>query len=726
MLASLLACQKNKGIVLIDAGHSEYKILVEQDADSLIQTAALALQQELEAITTAPIEITHDTSMHPLIKVGRYYRPNFNLLDQDAVAYWIEDSDIIISGGSPSAIVHSVYDFLEREVQFLFLAPDVTIRPDRASKLKLTKDMAYSYVPPVSIRTVHADLFYLHPEFAAKRKVTTEAFPGYAEEARVHTFHRFLPPSEYYASHPEYYALRNGKRVATEPCLTHPDVLEIIKDKVQTIISDNQQARVISVSQNDNTQYCQCPSCEAIHSREGSPAGSMIAFVNKVAEAYPHIQISTLAYQYTRKAPSTIRPASNVLITLCSIECDRSAPIAEKCHEFEQDLKEWSKLTSNIRIWDYTTQFTNFLAPFPNLRTIRPNIDLFVSNNAQWIFEQHSRNPSDLYELRAYLMSQLLWDPKQDEQALISRFTQGYYQQAAPYIDDYITRMHDAMARDSSFFLFLYGDPAQGFDSWLSADNMTIYEDLLDQAEESVKGQPHLVSRVRAARLGLDYAILEYGRKGMQSQPIGRIDLLQRLKRFNNTCSEHGITAMNEIRLTVEEYIASYLSAIQRSQQTNIARDKKVSLLTQPKKYADENPQSLTDGALGGLNFYSNWLGFEGNDAEAVIDLGAIQEVSYCGTAFLQVTNHLVFFPKKVAFLGSLDGETYEILGSVQNRLPIQGESKINDIQAFEIQFAPKKVRFIKMIGKSLLAAPEWHNGSGLPAWIFVDEIIVS
>jgi len=117
-------------------------------------------------------------------------------------------------------------------------------------------------------------------------------------------------------------------------------------------------------------------------------------------------------------------------------------------------------LTSNIRIWDYTTQFTNFLAPFPNWQTLQPNIDLFVKNNARWIFEQHSNQPSELFALRAYLTAQLLWDPKQDFNALLADFASGYYGAAGPYILTYINRISKAMAEAQPFFLFLYGDPS--------------------------------------------------------------------------------------------------------------------------------------------------------------------------------------------------------------------------------------------------------------------------
>ena len=40
--------------------------------------------------------------------------------------------------------------------------------------------------------------------------------------------------------------------------------------------------------------------------------------------------MDTLAYRYTRQAPKTIKPADNVIIRLCSIECCFSHPLAER------------------------------------------------------------------------------------------------------------------------------------------------------------------------------------------------------------------------------------------------------------------------------------------------------------------------------------------------------------------------------------------------------------
>jgi hypothetical protein len=183
---------------------------------------------------------------------------------------------------------------------------------------------------------------------------------------------------------------------------------------------------------------------------------------------------------------------------------------------------------------------------------------------------------------------------------------------------------------------------------------------------------------------------------------------------------------MNEMGYTVEEYLALFENTLQRASMTNVARNKKVTLNTKPKKYAAENPQALTDGALGGSNFYANWLGFEGNNLEAVIDLGSEMEIDTISTAFLQVTNHIVFFPVNVTYFVSNDSNSYQKIEMVANPRPLTAESKRNDIAYFTSAFKPVKTRYIKVVAKNMSTAPAWHNAAGAPAWIFADEVIVN
>ncbi len=723
ILLSIISCTGPHIEVTWD-GTSSYEIVIPQYADSTVQQAATELRRYLLQISGADLQITTPDIRNPELH-GLFVEDGYpdEALSVHTIGYRVEGKDLYIYGGNPKSTLYAVYRFLEHELGCLWLSPDAEKVPE-TDHIVLDAASSYRYTPQIETRTVHSRLFYEHHAFADKLGVTYEAFPGYVPGAGVHTFHRFMPENAFYKDHPEYYALRNGKRLTTQLCLTNDEVLRIVIDSVSSYFERFPDAAVISVSQDDNTLHCQCDQCAAIDKEEGSPSGSMIRFVNSVAQHFPDKTISTLAYQYTRK-PSLTKPASNVLVTLCSIECDRSKSIEEGCTDFARDLKGWKELSGNIRIWDYTTQFTNFLAPFPNMHTLKNNIELFRNSHAKWVFEQHSHHPSELFELRSYLTAQLLWNPDRDTEAIMQEFCTAYYQEAAPFILDYIHIIHEEIQEVPDFFLFLYGDPSQGFESFLRPELLTKYDKLYASAEEAVSQKPEVLDRVKRARLSIHYTILEASRKGISKEYSLSPEVKSRLTIFESICDSAGITLMNEMRFSVGEYIQLYEKALKRAALPNLAAGKPVQLLTQPKNYANEDPQVLTDGALGGNSFYSNWLGFEGNDMEAVIDLEQVEKISHLETAFLKVTNHIVFFPEEVTISYSVDNVTFQKIAGKKTAHPLQKGDKINDIEYLSFQFHPVEARYIKLHARSMKEAPPWHHASGLPVWTFCDEVIV-
>ncbi|MFD1614126.1 DUF4838 domain-containing protein [Gelatiniphilus marinus] len=719
----LFSCE-DKNITLVNNGASNYEIVFLGEATQSAYQSAETLQEYIQKISDVSIDIVDESSQNTnkhKIYVGHNSDEN---LSKHQIQILSDQENIFISGGSDEAVSDAVYEFLERFLGCKWYAPNVEDVPKK-STISLNKNLNYTYTPQITTRTVHSRLFYENEKFAAQHKVTTKAFPYYMPSARVHTFNKFVPEEKFYKSNPEYFALRGNKRLPTQLCLTNAKVLDMVKDSVQSLFKQNPEASVISVSGNDNTQFCECGNCKKIDDEEGSHAGTMIRFVNEVAKAFPEKTISTLAYQYTRK-PCKTKPLKNVLITLCSIECDRSAPITQKCTDFADDLKGWSKLTDNIRIWDYTTQFTNFLAPFPNFNTLQPNIQFFRDHNTKWVFEQHSSNPSELFELRSYVMAKLLWNPDANVDDIITEFTNGYYHEAGPFVKSYVDLIHKELKNYPDFFLFLYGDPSQAFDAYLNPDLLKQYVTFFNDAEKAVANRPDILKRVKVARLSIDYAVLEACRKSVSEDFTITETTKALVGNFMSVCNEANINLMNEMGYTVTDYGNAYLKSIEVALQPNIASGKKVTLLTKPKKYANEDPQALTDGALGGSNFYSNWLGFEGNHLEAIIDLDEKKEVKSISTAFLQVTNHIVFFPKEVTYYGSVDGKNYSKLGTVLNQFPLNKKSKINDIQYFDLKIKPSQWRYLKIKAESLKHAPYWHHGAGLPSWIFADEVIVN
>jgi hypothetical protein len=131
----------------------------------------------------------------------------------------------------------------------------------------------------------------------------------------------------------------------------------------------------------------------------------------------------------------------------------------------------------------------------------------------------------------------------------------------------------------------------------------------------------------------------------------------------------------------------------------------------------------LTDGYKGWDDYHTHWLGFEGEDMEATIDLGSLKTVSVINTDFLQDINSWVFMPLSVTFAISEDGQRFRSIGQVDNTTPPDKWGAI--IAPFNVKFEPSKARYIRVKAVNMKTCPAWHKGSGGLAWIFIDEISV-
>lgn len=264
------SCNNKNELQLVSNGVSNYEIVIKSDASTDIKNASEVLQKYLQIISTAKIPIV--TEEHQSINKKKIVVQVQNI-NKNQLKISTENSNIFIVGGSDLAVQNAVYEFLESYLKCKWYSPTVEDIPT-SKNIVLSNTINYSYTPNITTRTVHSKLFYENPEFAAKHKVTTNAFPYYVPSARVHTFNKFIPEEVFYKTNPEYYALRGTKRLPTQLCLTNNEVYKIVKDSVASLFRQYPDANVISVSQNDNQQYCTCEKCKIIDETEGSSSGT--------------------------------------------------------------------------------------------------------------------------------------------------------------------------------------------------------------------------------------------------------------------------------------------------------------------------------------------------------------------------------------------------------------------------------------------------------------------
>jgi hypothetical protein len=720
---------------------SVFRLIIPGPPNDKEYKAAKELQKYIEAATATRIEILTDIVPKTPVEIvigkcaGRNLFFDPEKLDPDEFALKTDGPNLYITGGSHKGLIYGVYYLLEKYAGCRFLAPgveDVT----KTDQIRLPS-LNYKEKPAFRSREVYyagmAD-----QDFADKMRCDRNAWKGAEDWGMwVHTMFSLVPPEKYFDTHPEYYALMAGKRGKTQLCLTNPDVLKITIEELGKKMKEKPDAKYWSVSQMDTYGSCECKACKATDKREGSPSGTMIEFVNKVAAAFPDKIISTLAYQYTRTAPKKIRPASNVNIMLCTIECDRSRPIDSDTSQgsFYADLRDWSRISGNILVWDYVIQFTNMIAPFPNLHVLQPNIRLFKKFNVSGVFEQGCHGTySENQELRQYILAKLLWNPDLNLDSLMKGFFRGYYGNASKWIAKYTGEIQKAQ-EGSGMPLWIYGSPEQETSSFLKPDLVKEYDQFFDEAEYSVTLNPDILPRVKKARLPLRYAKIEIARKNITG-PDGFLDniggkwltrqsFMDDLSTFVDQANLYGVKTIHERGLSPDSYKETVHSSVKNSFTDHLALNKPYNLVNSPSpKYLADGNGSLTDGKRGFDNYHILWQGFEGKDFELTIDLGEPLEINYIGAEFLQDITSWIFMPQFVTFSGSVDGNTFQELGRVGNTISQDDKSPVV-IRLFDQTMPIVRTRYVKVFAKSVITCPEWHIGHGGKAWIFVDEVIV-
>ncbi len=151
---------------------------------------------------------------------------------------------------------------------------------------------------------------------------------------------------------------------------------------------------------------------------------------------------------------------------------------------------------------------------------------------------------------------------------------------------------------------------------------------------------------------------------------------------------------------------------------------KPVTLRVAPSKgYEFKGGPEMADGLIGDSNYKTGrWLGFQGKDLDAAIDLKQPVEISKVSFNTNVVKGDWIMGAAGVTVKVSEDGKNFKEV--VSKTIPSLKQSDKDGIYPQEVTFAPVKARYVEVIIKSD-KLPAWHGGAGNPAYLFVDEICI-
>lgn len=390
---------------------------------------------------------------------------------------------LVIAGVDAQRTRTGIYGFYRRAFESEWFAPGVAeIRRAnfRLEKRNETVQPAFAFREIAFASTKTPE----EAEFRIAQGLRPEPLPPHLGRDSSYTL---LPPEKKFDAHPEWYAEREGKRIALkeawrkpqdaaarsaelgELCPLAPGIADAIVVAIEEIMAapagkedDLLRLRrsragwlaaekVWAVTPMASSQACACAACETLRETEGSAMAPWLTLVNAVAEQleakHPgegH-RVLTHATGARQSAPKDLKAAPNVIVVVFTNECDFSQPLAARGTNanvaFVDELKRWERVGPQLWVADCLTALNSTPTPFPSERVLQENLQLYTQHAVQGVFFQCTgpfEHDDDFSALKFFLAARLMWEPDTDARDLRERFLTNYYGDAAETLGEWL------------------------------------------------------------------------------------------------------------------------------------------------------------------------------------------------------------------------------------------------------------------------------------------------
>jgi hypothetical protein len=496
ILAYTLLCSlPARAVTLVENGVAKAAVVVAADAPAAEKSAADELVHYIFKATGARLPVASGAQGASII-VGLTACPpdvaaRVRALKPDGIWIQADAQHLILAGSGENGTPFAVYAFLEKFAGVRWLWPgelgevvpktrsleiqSTTVQLEPAFAQRKLGSLSESSPTGSSAQDAGQWAAYQHklgivfdPEALASAKLWAHrnGFGGPSIQGG-HAFGAMVPPSQYGPTHPEYYALVNGKRLwhdydgkhGAQLCTTNPDVIRLVSEYCIRTFEEHADYEMISISPNDGAGFCECDRCRRLDTGDEQNANidpeagggrtrvitdRMMTFANQVTTAvvarFPNKKLSILAYGPYRQPPQRVRihPSLNIQYHLrANMHWEPEAARREY-----EAAEGWSGAATNLGVTEFLIQGALAdmprLFPEPMAKSIRRVYALNYRNYSTQAGEGFATNG-----LNYYVLSKLLWDPSQDEDQIIADYIQKGFGPAAPAMRRYFYGLID-------------------------------------------------------------------------------------------------------------------------------------------------------------------------------------------------------------------------------------------------------------------------------------------
>ncbi len=342
-------------------------------------------------------------------------------------------------------------------------------------------------------------------------------------------------------------------------------VIEKLIQICMTMIQDkrNPTAKYIQLGGADYWAECQCNNCVQAYQDFGGEKftydrnktyyknvyGVVVAnAVNEIAKEVKarmlaanidrEVKFVTMAYAKTMDVVNngklTLR--NDVVVQMCPIKnCMLCAIGDDTCThntntiKLEQQWNVWKSLApdSEFAVWEYSTNFNNFLYYLPNLEVLQKNLQYYAEIGVDYVLIQSDFINDGYYEytLHQYVVSKLMWNPYINLEEVIDEFEAEYFGTYARYVKTYretFNKMYEDNDIHATCAGLLNFTTHEGFDATVMKKLVSDLQTAIDLATQN--GDTVYANRLRSVQITPQYMLLDMGL--MDNDTTARNDML--------------------------------------------------------------------------------------------------------------------------------------------------------------------------------------------------------
>ncbi len=296
---------------------------------------------------------------------------------------------------------------------------------------------------------------YNYPDATPKQLALAEC---YGMVCRVHGGHNMFDmaiPKKLFETHPEYFPMRDGKRICetrSQRCFSSSVVQDKVVDYLLDFALNNPDLpAMIGYEDAGEDSYCYCPQCMEMgiddngnYSNTALVHRFNILIHNRLIKKNPQIQLALNLYQGFRKVPavkgfhysSNVKDSNYASHQRCYVhplvpqyDCNRS---------FFEELNQWAKITPNLSIFDYYSYANADYAPLEY--TLAKDMKFYRNIGLQYWMEDATNKKINTFRCNwqfYYAAMKLQWNTEFDFNAFMDRTYSEYYGQAAEPMKKY-------------------------------------------------------------------------------------------------------------------------------------------------------------------------------------------------------------------------------------------------------------------------------------------------